>query len=95
MDPRGTKFLLSPLYDGPQGKHRDVLDQAARPPSPARAVDGVVVALEDPIRPRKQKHTIDSWTADRKRHQPSAARPLRRPCANGAGVVVSPEAPER
>jgi excinuclease ABC subunit A len=57
----GTKFLLlAPLMKDRKGEHRDVLDQARKAGFTRARVDGVVVALEDPIRLEKnKKHTIE------------------------------------
>src|SRR5688500_7772354 len=59
--PVGTKFLLlAPLMKDRKGEHRDVLDQARKAGFTRARVDGVVVALEDPIRLEKnKKHTIE------------------------------------
>jgi excinuclease ABC subunit A len=57
----GTKFLLlAPLMKDRKGEHRDVLDQARKAGFTRARVDGVVVALEDPIRLEKnKKHSIE------------------------------------
>jgi excinuclease ABC subunit A len=57
----GTKFLLlAPLMKDRKGEHRDVLDQARKAGFTRARVDGVVVALEDPIKlDKNKKHTIE------------------------------------
>src|SRR5512143_3668699 len=60
--PEGTKFLvLAPLVKERKGEHREVIEQVRKSGFTRARVDGIVLSLEDDIRPdKKRKHSIDA-----------------------------------
>jgi excinuclease ABC subunit A len=95
--PPATKFLLlAPLVKDRKGEHRDVLEVARKAGFTRARVDGVVVALEDPIAlDKKKKHTIEV-VVDRLVAKPGIEQRLHDSVETalryGAGiVVVAPE----
>jgi excinuclease ABC subunit A len=95
--PEGTRFMvLAPLVKERKGEHRDVIEQVRKSGFTRVRVDGIVLSLDDDIRPdKKRKHSIDA-VVDRLVAKPGLGQRLtdsvETALKHGQGtVVVAPE----